>query len=169
MKLIKKWNNQQHEWIYWWIHRLMNSKYNTGKISHTWYLRTTWYIGTCSLIKCCQRAVLKGLNFLKLTERHCFSLGTPGVDEWPHTAPPSIGHKIRIRPAYRHIFSQSVKPWESKSINSEIRKVQFFEKLLYRVSLNKVYGGYKRFYGPINMNICSGIDQNTKSPSFWTI
>ena len=26
MKLIKKWNNQQHEWIYWWIHGLMNSK-----------------------------------------------------------------------------------------------------------------------------------------------
>ena len=68
--------------------------------------------------------------------------------QFDSTAPPSIGHEIQIRPTYRHIFPQSGKPWESKYINSEIRKVQSLDKLLYRVSQNKVYGGHKWFYDP---------------------
>ena len=41
--------------------------------------------------------------------------------------------------------------------------------MLYRVSQNKVDGGYEFFFDTKNMIICSDIDQNAKSPSFCKI
>ena len=54
-------------------------------------------------------------------------------------------------------------------LDSEIRKFRLLEKLLYRVSQNKVCGRWKWFCDTKNMNIWSGIDQNTKPPSFLII
>ena len=57
----------------------------------------------------------------------------------------STGHKIWILPA-TSIFSTSVSQRESRNINSEIKYLRFLEKLLYRVSQNKVCRGYKLFH-----------------------